>query len=213
MNGVKIVGSLGSIALLILMAAPAPTQSLVIPPCISGNCTAEYAGDALGEWKYTIDVTWGPVDHGLSHLNLVLGFAGCECACDAFPFGAPDSAGYSQGSSGVAGAVDEPDTCRVRYSARYECHGDPSIPGDEGPLVKWEPEESAGCEPGPSGSGTLFFYTDWAPVAVGIPNQCLMFKYSTQSCSGELTGVLPQCTCGPTSTEATSWGGVKALFR
>lgn len=214
MNRVKISRFLGPIALLIMLAAaPAPAQSLVIPPCISGNCTAEFVGDTLGDWKYTIDVAWGPVAHGLSHLNLVLGFDGCECACDAFSFGAPDSAGYSYGPSGFAKAADEPDTCLVRYRAEYECGGDPSIPGDEGPLVKWEPWEEGGCEPGPSGIGTFFFYTDWAPVSVGVPNQYLMFKYSTQSCAGEVTGVVPACTCGPTSTEATSWGGVKNLFR
>lgn len=207
----KVFGYLGPIALLILLAAaPAPAGQIVVPDCISGTSTAELVNDSLGDWKYTFTVQWGPVAHGLSHLDLLLGFAGCSCACDAFSFGAPDSAGTSNGESSDKDG-DDADTCRVRYQAQYECHGDPSIPGEEGPLVKWEPA-SQGCEPGKSGSGVFCFYSDWPPTAASEANQYLLFKFGSDSCAGHLTGMIPNCQC-ETSTESTSWGSVKSRFR
>jgi len=117
---------LGLVALLLLLASsPSSAQSLVVTPCVTGTSSAVYVGSSLGDWKYTVDVSWGPLPHGVSHLNVVLGLDGCDCVCEMFPFGADDPAGSSSG----------PDSCAVFYAATFECGGDPSIPGDEGPLV------------------------------------------------------------------------------
>jgi len=174
--------------------------------CVSGSSVATHTpGHPLGEWEYCVTVDWSTGAYAVSHLDVLLGLLDCPCICDEFPFAAEDTAGSSGGTRATP-------PCAVSYAASYECAGDPSTPGEEGPLVKFEPYGGE-CEPGPSGTGTFCFYTDWPPRSVQTPNSLLLIKYGPESCSGELTGDLPLCSCGETATEQRGWGWVKKLFR
>ncbi len=194
------------LAAFLILIGTIPAQAVIPPACISGTATATATpGHALGDWMYCVDVTWDTGSQGLSHANVLLGLDFCPCACTDFPFGAEAIAGTSTGEDGDG-------ACTVNYLAEFQCD-DPSISGIEGPLVKFEPINGQDCEPDKSGTATFCFYSDWAPVNVGSPNTQLMVKFATNSCSGELSGQIPGCECGTTTTENQSWGGVKNLFR
>jgi hypothetical protein len=189
--------------LVALIASAIPgAATATLPVCAGGNSTATSTpGHPLGDWYYCITLEWGILPHALSHWNIILDLENCECACSDFPFGAADIAGTSDGEG----------DCTVSYSAGYHCD-DPSIDGVEGPLVKFAPIEGE-CEPDKSGSGMFCFYSDWAPVTVSEPNDLALLKFATLDCTGEITGQLPGCTCGATSTETYHWGAIKSLFR
>jgi hypothetical protein len=102
--------------------------------------------------------------------------------------------------------------CTVYYYGEFLCDGDASIPGIDGPLVKFEPYPSD-CEPGPVGEGVFWFYSDWAPEAIETPNQLLVIKFNQGQCGGELTGFLPGCSeCDSTPTQPTTWGRIKSIY-
>jgi hypothetical protein len=200
-------GSRGIFALLVFLCSGSVSAQtdVVAAGCVSGEVTAEPADEKLGDWEYTLSVSWATgAPQALSHLDLLLGLSACGCVCSEFSFGAADTAGTSDGTSRGR-------RCTVFYAAEFECKGDPSIPGDEGPIVKFEPLRGT-CEPGPTGSGVFVFYSDWPPAEIAKPFNGLLIKYGTRSCSGPLAGVLPTCRCA-TATESTSWGGVKRMFR
>ncbi|MFH1681089.1 MAG: hypothetical protein ABIH26_10650 [Candidatus Eisenbacteria bacterium] len=186
---------------------PVSGENVIVgAPILTGTLIAEVSGVPLGHWKYTLEVSWTTgAPQAVSHLDLLLGLSGCRCVCDGFSFGASDTAGTSDGEGTGKTA------CTVQWEAEFNCSGDPSIPGDEGPLVKFEPL-GGGCEPGTAGSGLFVFYSDWNPVGVQEPGTHLLIKYEQMHLFGALSGVLPSCTC-ETSTETTSWGGVKSRFR
>ncbi len=156
----------------------------------------------IDHWKYTLEISWDNSDagHGLSHLDLLFGPEAQIC-CDPSYFTLPDSAGYSDG---------DPNDCVVPYYLLLECDGDESIPGDEGALLKFEPM-GADCEPGDTGTGVFFFYSDFAPLPVPEPNEYLIFKAAGDACYGQLTGVMP-LDCEPVSAESTDWSTIKVSF-
>ena len=126
--------------------------------------------------------------------------------CD-IRFGAERPAGSSSGVT----TLEEP--CTVYYLTSFDCEGDPSIPGSEGPLIKFEPIEEQACEPDVSGSGSVSFYSNWPPTPIDPVDILVLIKFSRESCGGTITGVLPECTCGPTPTETNTWGKVKTVVR
>ncbi len=187
---------------LLLAFGFANAQSISQPFCMSGTSIATATpGHPLGEWEYCITIDWGSLSHALSHWNIILDLSNCICACDEFPFAAADTAGTSDGEG----------DCIVYYEASFHCD-DPSIDGVEGPLVKFDVIDN-GCEPDKSGTGTFCFYSDWPPVNISTPNQLGLIKFATLNCTGEITGQLPGCSCGSTSTELDAWGKIKAIFR
>jgi hypothetical protein len=174
---------------------------------LAGICTAIPNPDdpELGAWKYCLEVAWDTgSDHTLSYIDVLLGLEACPCVCDEFPFAAQDPAGDSNGVEGRS-------ICVVSYRAVWSCLGDPSL-GIEVPLVRYNPIEQWDCVPGATGEGTFCFYSDWAPVAVTIPNELLVMRAGDDMCTGELTGVLPGCNCGPAPTSEVSWGQIKEQF-
>ncbi len=182
-------------------------QLVVDPPfCVQGTSEAIQVWSPLGEWEYTLTVEWDTgVPQALSHLTLDLGLINCACVCELEPFDFDSPAGSSDGEDGGV-------PCTVLYDGFFVCDGDPSIPGSEGPVIKFEPF-NGDCEPGPTGSGQFVYYSDWPPGEVVTPNQIIvLIKYGGESCEGVLTGVLPICTC-PTSTRSASWGDIKRRFR
>jgi hypothetical protein len=165
---------------------------------------APNAGDpALGDWVYTFTLTWNTDSQfSLSHFNLFMddAYANCGCAelADAITFMSPI------GSS-------ESDTCTVYYDGFVECEGDPSI-GLVGTILKFEPVMD-GCEPGPTGTGTFVFYSDYPPASISMPNLFMSDKFAGQSCEGTLTGVFPALPCNPVDAQSSTWGGLKSAYR
>ncbi len=189
-------------ATLVLLLILAP---MAMAECnISGTASAEANPDdpSWGAWKYTIEISWdnSEAGHGLSHWDLLFGPEAQIC-CDPTYYTFIDSSGTSTGY---------PDDCTVNYEAELECSGDPSIPGDEFALIKFEPEED-GCEPGATGSGVFFFYSDFAPLPVPEPNEYLIFKAADDACYGTLSGVMP-LDCEPTAAVPSNWSTIKSQF-
>lgn len=192
------------LTILAAFAVPAHSGDRIIPVCIEGNSTAQEVSDPAGRWLYTITVSWNTgVQQGVSHFDVILGLSNCPCVCDRFPFDEGNGPNKSTGE----------DDCSVYYSASFECKGDPSVDGEKGPLVKFEPRDAGkDCEPGNSGNGTFSFLSDWPPARLSTPNDLLLIKFGRDSCRGNLTGVLPACSC-PNATQNSSWGDVKKMFR
>ncbi|MBD3236939.1 MAG: hypothetical protein GF330_09565 [Candidatus Eisenbacteria bacterium] len=188
------------------------SPALATPPgddCeVYGDVTAVPNPDdpALGTWKYCLEASWHidpPFE--LSEIYLVLGLAGCECVCEEFPFAAQDSAGYSTGIDG------QWNPCTVYYGAEFLCEGDPAVEIDE-PLVRFTPL-GVDCWPEVSGTGVFCFYSDWAPIPVPEENAYVVTRATDVVCTGEVTGVLPECDCGTSPAQEDSWGAIKARFR
>ena len=82
-----------------------------------------------------------------------------------------------------------------------------------GILFKFEPIEADGCEPGPTGTGTFFFYSDLAPVPVDEEFVALVDKAGQASCSGTITGVFPAMACDPVPSTIYGLDRLKSLYR
>ncbi|NNE09229.1 MAG: hypothetical protein HKN20_11765 [Gemmatimonadetes bacterium] len=170
-----------------------------VETCLSGTATVETVNSSLGTYKYTVEITWGPLPHGLSHWDLLLDLDLCEDLCTDPPIAFDDVAGYTDGE----------DCDTVTFEGEFQCEDDPSIPGIEGPMAKFDPIEGQSCEPDKSGSGTFCFYSDLPPAPMTVDG---LIKFSTENCRGPVTGMLP--TCGATTgTESSSWSSVKDMFR
>lgn len=174
---------------------------------ISGVIAAAPSGDALlPTWEYTLTVTWNTgTPYALSHLNLLLDAVGGTCGCSDFA-----GALFLIQPAGTSGGVGG---CTVPYDVYLECGGDPSIPGVDGILMKFEPDESLGCEPANTGTATFVFYSDLNPVPVDEEILSLVDKFSTQHCFGNLTGYFPAMACNPVPDAGAAWGSVKGMFR
>ena len=174
---------------------------------IGGDITAEINTDpAYPNWKYTAAISWDTgTQYALSHLDMVLdtGLGTCTCgdlAAALFYTGIP---GYSEG---------DPMGCEVEYETTLECSGDPSIPGVDGIIFKFEPV-SLECEPGTTGTGTFVFYSNYGPAPIDNEILSLIDKHGQLTCSGYLAGMFPSLTCDPVSNEAVSWDAMKVLFK
>jgi len=195
--------------LILLLLLPGVSSAQFVE-CADGVVVAEEVNDPLGIYKYTLTIEWDTgTPFAMSHLDLLVPL--CDCLCDddptggSLPFAVADSAGHSTGET----ATGEP--CTVYYEGLIEC-GDPSIPGFEGALVKFEPIESEGCMPGVTGTGTFCFYSDVEPDDVDeLP--LLLMKYEGLNCFGNLSGQLPLCPeCDSNPVHPATWGRVKSRF-
>jgi hypothetical protein len=130
-----------------LLVSPIAIRAQVLDCLIEGTSSVAEVDHPLGKYLYSIEINWDTCcPHGQSHMNVALGFdiETCPGVCDDFSFGAPDTAGYS------TGVLDS--ECTVYYYAEFNCEGDPSLEGDEGAIVKFEPYANQ-CEPGISVRG------------------------------------------------------------
>ncbi len=184
-----------------------PTAALAVCT-IDGVVTAEpnLAHPEMGDWMYTLHLTWDTgVQYALSHFDLVLDVPGGTCSCSTFLAGLnwTNPAGSSDG---------EPEICSVEYDIMLECNGDPSIPGDEGIILKFEPIEDDACEPGPMGSGTFVFYSDLGPAPIDEDALLLIQKFAGLACAGRLSGDFPGFPCDPVGAQSATWGRIKTLY-
>jgi len=189
--------------LVLLFGAQAAMAECFIGGTISASPNPDLSGPT---WMYTMVVTWDTGNnYSLSHANLLLDTAGGTCTCqdfsDALSWGSP--VGSSDGT---------PAPCTVDYEGFLECSGDPSIPGVDGFLLKFEPIEE-GCEPGPTGTGTFVFYSHLPPVPIDEEILSVVDKHALQYCFGHLSGDFPAMACDPVGVESSSWGNVKGQYR
>ena len=194
-----------TICALILVCGSLPAQAVCF---LGGTITASSNPDPEGPtWMYTMEISWDmDSQFALSHVNLLLdpGLGTCLCQDfhDALMWGSP--AGSSTGY---------PDDCMVDYDAYLACDGDPSIPGVEGFLLKFEPIEGGSCEPGPVGTGTFVFYSNLPPAPIDEDILSVVDKFSGENCLGSLAGDFPGIPCDPVANEDATWGSLKGLFR
>lgn len=175
--------------------------------CLSGTITSEPAQDPEfeGLTKYTVEFTWDVTGFSTpSHFDLFLALETCDCICDGNVIVFPTPAGTSTGS-GPSGP------CTVTYDGEFLCDGDPSLPGDTRPVVKWEiPEQE--CEPDETGSATFCFYSIFDPTGDENTVSAAGIKHGTDFCEGTLTGPRPDCTCF-VSVDPATWGTIKSVYR
>jgi len=175
---------------------------------IAGTISAapNSAHPELGAWRYTLEVRWRTGSKfALSHFDVLLAESGGYCTCRDFDraLNWVSPAGSSNG---------DPAGCPVPYDAYLECNGDPSI-GEPMIMIKFEPREEGGCEPGTLGTGTYTFYSSLPPAAIAQPNLFLVDKFGLLACYGPLSGVFPGMPCDPTPQSPSSWGVVKSRYR
>ena len=174
---------------------------------ISGTITSEMINDpGLPAWQYTLVLTWDTgTPYALSHANLLMDIPGGTCTCDNFvdalTWFSPMGSGPGTGG------------CMVDYQGFLECDGDPSIPEVDGILLKFEPIEAEGCEPGNIGTATFVFYSHLGPAPVDEDLLSVVDKYAQEHCFGYLPGDFPSMPCDPVSDDPMSFGSLKGLFR
>lgn len=187
-----------SVALILLFASP------VLADCvISGACFGAASDDlGLGNWRYELTISWDNTKHGMSHLDLIID-DGLNCSASDLAAGLtfPTVGGQGYGEEG----------CPLTYSSYLSPNGDSSL-GLTQPMIKFEPDESTGCEASETGSAVLVFYSDYAPYPVADHNLALVEKYAGFMCVGNLSGEFPALPCAPVAEEAVSWSSVKARF-
>ncbi len=174
---------------------------------ISGTIVASTSADPMDpDWTYTLTINWDTgSQYALSHMNLLVDSAGGTCTCADFQdaLSWDDPIGYSDGDP----------SCTVDYLGNLECTGDPSIPGVDDILLKFEPIEGLGCESGTTGTAVFTFYSDLSPAPVDEEILSLVDKFAGDSCFGSLSGDFPSMACDPVDVDKVEWGSVKSLYR
>jgi hypothetical protein len=159
-----------------------------------------------GLYKYTISGNWEVDGVGaVSHFLFSLG-AECPCLCDS-SIGMvyfPNTAGTSTGEN------NKGEACEARYNGFVECSG---LLETDDVVLKYE-VLGASCDPVETGSGTWIIYSTMSPLPWAEYPDAVYVKYDNNICTGTLTGQLPNgLECFPVSTDKSSWGKLKSLYR
>ena len=183
-------------------------QAVMAECFIGGTITASANPDPLGPtWMYTMVITWDTGnEYSLSHANLLMDSAAGTCVCQDFV-----NVLFWDDPSGSSDGV--PMGCTVDYQTFLECEGDPSIPGVDGILLKFEPIFDEACEPGPTGTGTFVFYSNLPPYPIDEEILSVVDKFAGEFCFGHMAGDFPTIPCDPVGDENSTWGNLKGLFR
>ena len=194
--------------LLIVVLGVLGGAHLAVAQCsITGTITANATNDVnLPAWCYTMEFVWDTgTPFALSHANLLLDGAGGTCMCEDFS----DALIWYN----PAGSSDGVDGCTVNYDAFLECSGDPSIPGVDGYLLKFEPIENGGCEPANTGTAVVVFYSNLPPAPIDEEILSVVDKHGQEYCFGSLAGDFPAMACDPVGLEDSTWGNIKGQYR
>ena len=170
--------------------------------CLEGTSVATYqtGGPYQGFYLYTIDLSFD-LEQGLSNVTLKLDFDDCpELACYQL-FAFPRPAGQMSGQ--IA-------SCPVAFIGAFNCGGNPSI-DLVGPVVKWDADNSSGCEPGKTGNITLFFYSNLGPNP-DKQTPLFLIKNGQEVCEGTLDGDIPASPC-LIPTQEMKWGAIKSIYQ
>lgn len=192
---------------IVLTLAVMMTAQLAFAECdISGTIVATPNPSLSGPaWVYTLTIDWDTgSQNALSHMDLLLDTSTGTCTCADFSdaLSWDDPIGSSSGDP----------SCTVDYTGGLECSGDPSIPGVDNILLKFEPIEE-GCEPGVTGTATFVFYSNLGPAPVDEDILSLVDKFANNNCFGSLSGDFPSMSCDPVHTEGIGWGSLKGTFQ
>lgn len=182
--------------------------NLALADCaITGTITANPTYNPGGpNWCYTMEFTWDTGSpYGLSHADLLLDWQGGTCMCEDFRDALIwyDPIGNSDGTYG----------CTVNYTGHLECAGDPSIPGVDQYLLKFEPIQIDGCEPSNTGTAVVVFYSNLPPAPIDEEILSIVDKHGQEFCFGSLTGFFPSMACDPVPVEGRTWGTIKGQYR
>lgn len=190
----------------ILMIAGVP-GALAGPDYVWGEASAAKAIEPQyeGYWKYCLSFGWDFSDypggaHGASHVSLALELEECIADCGEACFVFADTVGTGVGVEG----------CGIRFYAEFDLWGDPTVPPDI-PTVKFEPYPDV-CEPDIAGSGTVCFYSLFAPEAADSEGASIWIKFGQYVEQGLVTGPLPSCK-STTAVGRSTWGSIKRLFK
>ncbi len=195
---------IGTIALIAIVAASGGAAAQC---SLTGNITAALTTDPLlPPWEYTLTVTWdtGSV-YGLSHIDLIIDPLATSCLC-------PDLDEYLFPVTPAGTALGE-GGCTAQFGTELDCSGDPSIPGVDGTLLKFEPVEGEICELDVTGTATLVFYSSYGPYPIDAEALALVDKFAGNYCFGMVTGVFPTLACDSIPDEKDSWGNIKGQYR
>ncbi len=196
-----------SMSLVLVLVILTSAQFALAQCDISGTIVATANPDPLGPpWVYTLTIDWDTgTPYALSHMDLLMDTAGGTCSCADFMdvLSWDDPIGSSNGDP----------FCTVDYTGNLECAGDPSIPGVDGILLKFEPIEDLGCAPGVTGTATFVFYSHLGPAPIDEDILSLVDKFAGNSCFGALSGDFPSMTCDPVETDKLEWGSAKSMYR
>jgi hypothetical protein len=186
------------------------TMALVLVPVlafggVSGTSTVSFGtGVFQGYWCYSIDFTWDS-PQSLSNLSNFLGLEGLACACDPGLFVFPSPSGTTTGE-------EDGIPCTLTYEGEYLCTGNPSLPPEfaGASAVRWDPVPEP-CDAGTTGTGTILFYSLFAPGADEVHPGVLVIKNGLDTIVGDVTGPLPAADCS-VDHEFHSLGQIKARF-
>jgi len=157
---------------ILMVAMIALSAQLAVAACdISGTIVATPNPNLSGPaWVYTLTIDWDTGSpNALSHMDLLLDTSTGTCTCADFS----DALSWDD----PIGSSDGDPSCTVDYTGGLECSGDPSIPGVDNILLKFEPIEE-GCEPGVTGTATFVFYSDLGPAPVDEDILSLVDKFA-----------------------------------
>lgn len=195
------------ITTIVTMALLTMSAQLAFAACdISGTIVATVNPNLSGPtWCYTLTIDWDTgSQNALSHMDLLLDTSSGTCTCADFS----DALVWDD----IIGSSNGDPSCTVDYTGGLECSGDPSIPGVDNILLKFEPIEE-GCEPGVTGTGTFVFYSNLGPAPIDEDILSLVDKFANDSCFGMLSGDFPSMSCDPVDVRDTGWGHLKGAYR
>jgi len=195
-------------AVVILCLCACPIYAGVVPPCyVSGVSTAtlQTEGDYVGWYLYEIDFSWSLTGQGagLSHWDLILK-DGCAQDDHLIVFDTP--AGFSTSCQFPF------DPNAMSWTGYFNRLGDKSIDLTK-PVVKYDsPHLPEDAEPGSSGHGTFWFYSNIVPEYGDFPNAVVAKAGHIPPTYGSLTGAYPSCTIVPEPATVLMLGVSSMLF-
>jgi len=163
--------------ILALCLYPANLFACNVVPDINGFSTATeiFEGEYEGWYYYEIEVDWN-LEQDISHWDLIL-----KPGCAEDDHLIESASGISNGGL-------------ITWLGYFERKGDKSMnPDITYPVVKFEPEG----EPGSSGSGTFWFYSNIEPEYLGPYIDTVAAKAGTTDTYGPLEGAYPSCNVSP----------------
>ena len=198
----------------VLCGVCAEGRADMLPPYITGTCTATEITDAgpyNGWYLYEIAVEWDLGDSkgcGLSHWDAILK-TGCAADDHLIEFDCPAGYSTSEDHPGDPGALG--------WTGYFIRTGDPSLSGSmTDPVVKYdEPLTPDDEEPGCAGHGTFYFYANILPEYGTYAGALVAKAGQVEDTYGTLTGAYPSCTIvpEPATIGLTAFGAMVVLLR
>jgi hypothetical protein len=188
----------------ILALALSSPQAEAESVCITGDITAAMVADHERNqviWHYTAEISWAsplpPMQDSGPITIEFMDLKECPCICvfprDYITFS--DVAGRSLGQNG----------CEVYYRGEFVCLEKPI-------RVAWLPADPTLCAIAPTATGTFGFFSKASPVHTNA-HPISIYLGGGYHCRGAIRGMIPQCECGATSVDESTWAMIKGVYR